>query len=211
TSLGNNWNPHTWEPYGDDALLGYVSSPFVTMQILNSEDGVYQWVYEMATEINDVTATHQEDLTKYAVKLQDGKTAEDTTEGYVYEIKLNPDACWEDGTPINADTYIYSMQQLLDPAMKNYRANLYYAGESAVAGGNAYYYSDQEGYYQPVGNYYESVEAALEDGKEPMIDVWNLWGAQGYTDADGNECPQYVSVTDEVVYGEAVDDTFSCA
>ena len=48
---------------------------------------------------------------------------------------------WQDGTAINADTYIYSMKALLDPTMRNYRANLYYDGESAVAGGNTYYNS----------------------------------------------------------------------
>ena len=140
TALANNWNPHTWETNADDAVLsGYLSSPFVTMQAEDTENGVYQWVYEMATEINDVTAEHQDDLTKYAVNLPADTAAEDVTEGYVFEIKLNENAKWEDGTPINADSYIYSMQQLLNPEMRNYRANLYYAGESAIAGGNAYY------------------------------------------------------------------------
>lgn len=141
TSLGNNWNPHTWETNADDTIQGYISSPFCTMSIKDSENGIYQWVYEMATSITDVTAAHQDDLTKYASTLPAGKTASDVTAGYVFEIKLNPDAKWENGTPINADSYIYSMKQLLDPKMRNYRANLYYAGESAVAGGNKFYNS----------------------------------------------------------------------
>ena len=141
TSLATNWNPHTWETNADSALLSYVSSPFVDMSILNSEEMTYQWVYEMATSVEDVTAEHQDDLTKYGVTLQDGKTAATTTEGFVYEIGLNPDAAWENGEAITADDYIYSMQQLLDPMMKNYRANLYVAGESALAGAYNYYYS----------------------------------------------------------------------
>lgn len=140
-ALATNWNPHTWEMNADDAILSnYLSSGFVDISILDSEEMLYQWTYEMATSVEDVTGEHQEDLTKYGVTLQEGKTAEDTTEGYVFEIKLNPDAKWEDGTPINADSYIYSMKQLLDPDMKNYRANLYYSGESAVAGGESYYF-----------------------------------------------------------------------
>lgn len=141
TALGNNWNPHTWETNADDAIQTYLTSPFCTMSIKDSENGEYQWVYEMATSIEDVTADHQDDLTKYDVTLLDNKTAETTTEGYVFEIKLNPDAKWENGQAITADDYIYSMQQLLAPEMKNYRANLYYAGESAVAGGDKYYYA----------------------------------------------------------------------
>ena len=94
SSLGNNWNPHTWETNADDSILGYLSMPFGTIQAENTEDGIYQWVYEMATEINDVTATHKEDLEKYPVKLPEGKTAADIESGYVFEIKLNPKACW---------------------------------------------------------------------------------------------------------------------
>ena len=149
TALGSKWNPHNWDTSADDEILSYISSPFVTMQILDSENGVYQWVYEMATSITDVTAEHQDDLVKYNVNLQEGKTVEDTTAGYVFEIKLNEKAAWNDGTPINADSYIYSMKQLLNSEMKNYRANLYYSGESAVAGGLEYYNSGSA-IYSPV-------------------------------------------------------------
>ena len=141
TALGTNWNPHTWETSVDDSILSYVSSPFVDMSILDSENGVYQWVYEMATSVTDVTKDHTDDLTKYLVELPEGTDASTVTEGYVFEIKLNPDAAWENGEKIDADDYIESMKRLLDPAMKNYRANLYYDGESAVAGGPEYYYA----------------------------------------------------------------------
>ena len=140
-SLGTNWNPHTWDTNGDNAILGYVESPLATMSIKDSENGVYQWVFVAAESVEDVTADHKDDLTKYPVNLPEGQTVEQTEKGYVFEIKLNPDMKWENGTPINADTYIYSMKQLLNPDMKNYRANLYYAGESAVAGGANYYYA----------------------------------------------------------------------
>ena len=142
TALGTNWNPHTWETNADQAIFNYISSPFVDMSILDSENGVYQWVYEMATSITDVTKDHQDDLTKYNVSLPEGQTAAETTEGYVFEIALNPNAVWENGEKITADDYIESMKRLLDSKMRNYRANLYYDGESAVAGGLAYYNSE---------------------------------------------------------------------
>ena len=44
TALGTNWNPHTWDTNADQSMLSYVSSPFVDMSILDSENGVYQWV-----------------------------------------------------------------------------------------------------------------------------------------------------------------------
>lgn len=141
SALATCWNEHTWEMNSDDTVRSYVTTPLVDISILDSENGVYQWVYEMATSVEDVTAAHQDDLTKYGVSFQEGKDASSTTSGYVFEIKLREGACWQDGTPINADTYIYSMKQLLNPDMQNYRANLYYSGESAVAGGSAMYNS----------------------------------------------------------------------
>ena len=141
TALGTNWNPHTWETDADSAVMAYIETPLVDMSIKNSETGEFQWVFEAATSVEDVTAKYQDALTKYAVTLPEGKTAADITEGYVFEIKLNPNMKWENGTVINADTYIYSMKALLDPAMRNYRSNLYWSGESAVAGGYTYYNS----------------------------------------------------------------------
>ena len=142
TSLGTNWNPHTWEMSGDSAIMGYIESPLVDLSALNTEEGTYQWVYEMATSITDVTAANQADLTKYGSTLPDGKTAADIVDSYVYEIKLNPNAKWENGDVINADTYIYSMQMLLDSRMRNYRANNYISGTSALAGAMGYYNSE---------------------------------------------------------------------
>lgn len=142
TALGNNWNPHAWETNADQSMLDYISSPFVDMSIKDSVNGEYQWVYEMATEVVDVTAQHQSDLVKYGSTLPSGKTATDVTEGYVYQIKLNPNAKWENGEAIDADDYVRSMELFLDSRMRNYRANLYYAGESAIAGAAAFYNSE---------------------------------------------------------------------
>ncbi len=142
TALGSNWNPHAWETNADDAILSYISSPFMTMSIKDSKEGVYQWVYEMATEVVDTTKENYKDLEKYGSKLPEGETAAQQTAGYVFDIKLNPEAKWENGDKITADDYVESMKRLLDPKMKNYRANLYYAGESAIAGALEYYNSE---------------------------------------------------------------------
>ena len=209
-SLGSNWNPHSWETNGDSSILSYLTVGFVTMEAFDTEEGLYQWVGEMATSIKDVTAEKQDLLTKYNVTLPTGKTAEEVESGYVFEFTLNPNAKWEDGTVINADSYVYSMKQLLNPQMKNYRANLYISGESAIAGGFNYYYSLDEGFYNGYTTKYESLEAAMA-AEDVYINVWDFWGAKGYTDAEGNACPQWIKVTDETVYGEAQDDAFSGA
>ena len=169
TALGNNWNPHTWETNADDSILGYLSSPFITMEAKDTENGVYQWVYEMATSIKDVTADNQGDLTKYGVDLA-GKPATSVTQGYVFEIALNPDARWQNGEKITADDYIYSMQQLINPKMRNYRANLYIAGESALAGAYDYYNQGSPIYapcvpaYDKTPDYSFDIDKAIADG-----------------------------------------------
>lgn len=199
TALGSNWNPHTWDTNADQSMLGYVSSPFVDISILDSEKGIYQWVFEMATAITDVTKDHQDDLTKYKVTLPAGQTT--ATEGYVFEIALNPNAKWENGTAINADSYMESMLRLLDPDMKNYRANLYLSGESALAGAFNYYYSKDEGFYVPLSGYKTNADA-IAAGVTLYLDMHGFWGlnAEGCVDANGKACPQYVPVTDTTKY-----------
>ena len=207
SSLATNWNPHTWEMNADQTILLYLSTPLVDMTVGNSETGEYQWIFEAATDIKDVTAEHQDDLTKYAVNLA-GKAPEEVTAEYVYEISLNPEMKWEDGTPINADTYVRSMELMLDPAMKNYRANNYVSGESALAGAYNYYYSDVETVKKGVADLgYASVADAQADGKVVMVDMWGFWGMEGAVDADGNACPQWIDITDTHLYIDPADNS----
>ena len=170
TALGTNWNPHTWDTNADQSMLSYVSSPFVDMSILDSENGVYQWVYEMATSIKDVTKDHQDDLTKYGSTLPAGaETVADVEEGFVFEIALNPDAAWQNGEKITADDYIESMKRLLDSKMKNYRANLYISGESALAGGAAFY-SSESPIYAPIITYVPTGVEGEDDVRTESVD-----------------------------------------
>lgn len=146
SALASNWNPHSWETNADSGILGYLSEGLVSLAPKDTEQGVYQWVYDMAESITDVTTTSPEALVQY-VGFSEADAADyiaSIPEGdpgkYVYQIKLKDGLKWEDGTVINADSFIESGKRLLDPAMKNYRANLYVSGESAIAGGLGYYY-----------------------------------------------------------------------
>jgi len=202
--LGTTWNPHTWETNYDNGIMEYLETPLVTMSIKDSEKGIYQWVYKAATSVTDVTKDHKDDLTKYKVTLPKGQTVEQTEKGYVFEIKLNPNMKWQNGTAINADDYIYSMKALLDPTMKNYRANLYYNGENAVAGAYNYFYALDKGVYPAI----KYAQVASMNPQDVYIDVWKELDAEGVKSADGNECPQYVSIADTTVYGTG-DNAFS--
>ncbi|MCR4771174.1 MAG: hypothetical protein K5855_02570 [Oscillospiraceae bacterium] len=129
-----SWNPHTWKYYIDEYVSQYTEMPLVDISV--ADDGVnFEWVYEMAVNVSDVTSDY-EFRDKFGVT---------ETEGRVYRIELNPAACWEDGTPITADTYVYSMRELLSPEMKNERASVYCDNSIAIYNAKDYYNGDRAG------------------------------------------------------------------
>lgn len=163
-----DWNPHTWEMNSDSEMQTYINIGFVDVTI--AENGVdFEWVYEMADSITDITANF-EDKDKWGITENSGR---------VFEIKLNQAAKWQDGTPINADSYIYSMQKQLDPEMKNYRANSYFEGDAAIKNAKAYYSNDLVGqdYFVALADAgYASAEEAIAAGETLYVDLANFWG-----------------------------------
>ncbi len=168
------WNPHTWKTSSDDVISDYCEMGFVDVQM--KEDGSWEWVYEMAESITDITADF---LDKQKWGIGDDET------GRVWEIKLNKNACWEDGSVINADSYVNSLKLLLDSDMKNYRANLYYdsnQSDKAIVGAKDYYNNDKAG--TPIYGTLQSkgygnvAEALIDDIKEEDIfmDVTSAFG-----------------------------------
>ena len=105
------------------------------MTIKDSSTGEYQWIFVAATDIQDVTKDHQSDLSKYPVILPTGKTPADITEDYIFEIKLRPEMKWENGDPITADDYIYSMQQQLNPKKLHQMPLIHPVGNHPSTGG----------------------------------------------------------------------------
>ncbi|MBQ7355090.1 MAG: hypothetical protein IJW62_06195 [Clostridia bacterium] len=140
STLATNWNPHTYQTADDAYPIDFITSglySFIFNDALNPVEGKdpysgYKIIPEMAAEMPvDVT----EDIAK---KYPQFKIPEGATAGYAYKIALNKNAKWQDGTAINADTYVYSLQQLLDPAHLNYRATDYYSGNFCIAGAEGY-------------------------------------------------------------------------
>jgi len=201
TSL--QWNPLTWETNDDSAMLGYVSSGFYDYLVDVDDEGNSLGKYRV---INEMAAAFPEDVTEEYVGqfgVQEGETAK------AWRIALNQNAKWQNGDDITADDYIYSMQQQLDSVQLNRRADSYYGGDFSIVNAQSYLYSGKVSYVTIGSKKFDLAEQAVEAGNEVYIDCWGFWGAKGYTDAQGNECPQYVLITDETVYGESVGDAFS--
>ena len=136
----NTWNPHEWETNDDSIIMSFTTAGLYEF-VFNEKRNGYEIVPEMADgEPVDVTSTLTlADRNRYGLD----KTA---TEGLAWAIDLREEATWENGEPINADSYIYSMKQILNPDMMNYRANSYYSGSVAIGNAKDYYNGGHEKY-----------------------------------------------------------------
>ncbi len=216
--MPSNWNEFTYADNNDTQNMSYIGSSFFEYDYKFEDDekfnkdgtinkdaivpGAYTTNYSAATKLEDVTAT---------VDAKWGYTDEQKAEGgYAWKITLRDDLKWDDGTEIKAADFVYSMQQLLDPAFMNFRANTYY-DTLMIKNSKVYFFQNQEGTYETIGGQgYASVQEALDAGEELYVNIWNMWGAAGYKDEAGNEAPEWVKITDETVYNnEAGDDPCS--
>ena len=140
STLATNWNPHTYQTTDDAYPADFLRSglyTFIFNDELNPKEGVDP--YEGYVIIPEMAADFPVDVTeKVKAEHPEFNIPEAATKGYAYTIKLNPDCTWEDGTPINADTYVYSLERLLNSDLLNYRASDYYSGDLCIAGAEAY-------------------------------------------------------------------------
>lgn len=143
-SAPESWNPHTWVSAIDMVMLEYLTTPIVA-NITSTK-----FINKAAVEVKDITDSF-EDKAKWGL--------ESKVKNYIYQVDLNPLLKWEDGTPINADSYIDSMKELLDPAMGNFRAKRYSVGDEAIRGANKYVNKDKAGQTK----YMNAVEVSPSD------------------------------------------------
>ena len=211
TVMPSNWNEFTYADNNDTQIMNYIVSSFFEYDYKFEDDkkfnedgsinkdglvpGAYTTNYSAAVKLEDITS---------AVDAKWGYTDEQKAEGgYAWKITLRDDLKWDDGTAITAADFEYSMQQLLDPAFMNFRANTYY-DTLMIKNSKVYFFQNQEGTYETLGSLgYASVQAAIDAGETLYANAWNMWGAAGYLDAEGNECPEWVAMDDETVYSSA--------
>ncbi len=207
-TMPSNWNEMTYADNNDTQILSYIGSSFFTYDYKFENDekfnpdgsinkdaivpGGYTTNFSAATKLEDVTAV---------VDAKWGYTDEQKAKGgYAWKITLRDDLKWNDGTPITAADFEYSMKAQLDPAFMNFRANLYYES-LRIQNARNYFFQNQEGVYEMVGSLgYATNAEALAAGETIVLDVWNFYGAEGYVDAEGNACPNWVPYNDETVY-----------
>ena len=207
--MPSNWNELTYADNNDTQIMSYIGSSFFDYDYKFEGDvkynadgsinkagivqGAYTTNYSAATKLEDVTSI---------VDAKWGYTdAQKAEGGYAWKITLRDDLKWDDGTPIVAADFVYSMQAQLDPAFMNFRGNTYY-DTLMLKGSRAYFFKNQEGVYESITKKgYTTIEEAIEAGETLYIDAYDTWGADAtWVDENGNPCPQWLAITDETVY-----------
>ena len=128
----SNWNELTYQDNNDTQIMSYIGSSFFSFDFKFDENGEivtgdFVVTYEAATKLEDVTAAYAEAW---------GLPAEG--KGYAYKITLRNDLKWQNGDPIKAEDFVYTMEQQLDPEFKNYRADSFYVGSTIIANAQGY-------------------------------------------------------------------------
>ena len=144
-TMATNWNPHTYQTSDDSYPASFIRVglyDFFFNDEIHPVDG--KEAFEGFTIVPEMAASEPVDVTETVKAMDNNKYGipESATSGYAYTIDLNPNATWENGEKITAEDYVYSMKQLLDPVMMNYRATDYTDESQAltIANGKAYLY-----------------------------------------------------------------------
>jgi len=163
-TMPSNWNELTYADNNDTQIMSYIGSSFFDYDYkfvddvkynadgsINKDgivDGAYTTNYSAATKLEDVTSS---------VDAKWGYTDDQKKEGgYAWKITLRDDLKWDDGTPIKAADFEYSMQAQLDPKFMNFRGNTYY-DTLRVKGAREYFFSGAP-IYTPIVPAYGSDE-----------------------------------------------------
>lgn len=152
----SNWNELTYQDNNDTQIMSYIGSSFFSFDYKFDENGEilpgeFTVNYNAATNLVDVTAKYAE-----AWDLDPDST------GYAYAITLREDLKWQNGDPIKAEDFVYSMQEQLNPLFLNFRADSYYNSAQALVGAKSYAKQGQAGWVTASG-VYDTYSEDLDD------------------------------------------------
>lgn len=126
--------------------------------------GAYTVEYSASTKLEDVTK-------KYAGKYG---LAADAEKGQAFAMTLRNNLKWDDGTPIKAADFVYTMMQQLSPKYLFATASNYYSGNYVIHNAQNYVKQGQKGWFDNGNMNFAYSDLAL--------------GADGKYTLKGNEC-----------------------
>lgn len=151
SAFPTNWNIHAYETATDADIVDYIVDGFYNFDYNETLDG-YQLVPAMAVgDPVDVTSQY---VGKYGIAAGDKAKA--------WKLTLRDDLKWEDGTPINAHSFVTSAELLLNPIAKNHRADMLYTGNLTVVGARDFFYSGRSEWLDMISSDYADVDTLVE-------------------------------------------------
>ena len=140
-------------------MESYMTSSFYEFNYKFDADGkivpgAFTVEYSASTKLEDVTK-------KYAGKYG---LAADAKKGQAFAMTLRNDLKWDDGTPIKAADFVYSMSQQLSPNYLFDTASNYYSGNYVIHNAQNYVKQGQSGWFDArntYGTYDESLDSKL--------------------------------------------------
>ena len=164
TTCPSNWNELTYQDNNDTEIMSFISGSFFTFNFKFGADGKpvpgkFVVDYDGASKLEDVSDVYAGDE-KYAVP-EDAEKGD----GFAYKITLRDDLKWDDGTPIKAKDFVYTMKQQEDPLFQNYRADSFYNGDTIIHNAQNYLKQGQSNIFASKsvfgGVYDESIDGQL--------------------------------------------------
>ena len=188
----SNWNELTYQDNNDTEIMSRIGGGFFTFNYKfddsgNIVDGDFVVDFDGATDLEDLTLD-------YAGNEKWGIPA-DAESGLVWKITLRNDLKWDDGTPIKAKDFVYTMKQQEDPLFQNYRADSFYNGDTIIHNAQNYVKQGQSGWF-PSKSVYGGVYDSANDGNM----VFHLTGALDENDPFGGALSyiyKYVCIDNE--------------
>lgn len=153
----------------NNTMESYFTSAFYEFNYKFDADGkivpgAYTVEYSAATKLEDVTK-------KYAGKYG---LAADAEKGQAFAMTLRNDLKWDDGTPIKAADFVYTMMQQLSPKYLFATASNYYSGNYVIHNAQNYVKQGQKGWF--------------DNGNMNLAYSDLALGADGKYTLKGNEC-----------------------
>lgn len=153
----------------DNDMESYMTSAFYEFNYKFDADGkivpgAYTVEYSAATKLEDVTK-------KYAGQYG---LAADAEKGQAFAMTLRNDLKWDDGTPIKAADFVYTMTQQLSPKYLFDTASNYYSGNYVIHNAQNYVKQGQKGWFD---------NGSMNLGYSDLA-----LGADGKYTLKGNEC-----------------------
>ncbi len=173
STIPSMWNELESTDANNDQIMSWLTSGFFEYDFefengkkfnddgsVNAEGilpGKFVTKYSAVAALEDVTSKYAKDwnLTEDQVKMG----------GYAWKLTLRDDLKWDDGTPIAAEDFVYSMQQQLDPKFQYKRSDSYYINAVKIHNARDYVYQGQSGWYDNYENFDRSLLVKGEDGK----------------------------------------------